>query len=68
MKNKKTIILLLLIAIVGVVGLTLAYFANTASVENIFTTKQYGTTVDEVFTSPDDWTPGTTTPIMRNFA
>ena len=62
MKNKKTIILLLLIAIVGVVGLTLAYFSNTASIENTFNTKQYGTTVDEVFTSPGDWTPGTTTP------
>ena len=62
MKNKKTIILLLLIAIVGVVGLTLAYFANTASITNEFNTKQYGTTVDEVFTSPSDWTPGTTTP------
>ena len=61
MKNKKTIILLLLIAIVGVVGLTLAYFANTASVENTFNTKQYGTTVTEVFESPDNWTPGTTT-------
>ena len=61
MKNKKTIILLLLIAIVGVVGLTLAYFSNTASVDNTFNTKQYGTTVDEVFESPDNWTPGTTT-------
>ena len=61
MKNKKTIILLLLIAIVGVVGLTLAYFANTANVQNEFKTKQYGTTVEEVFESPSDWTPGTTT-------
>ena len=61
MKNKKTIILLLLIAIVGVVGLTLAYFANTANVLNEFKTNQYGTTVTEVFESPDNWTPGTDT-------
>ena len=38
MNNKKTIIALLLIAIIGIVGLTIAYFANSTDVENIFTT------------------------------
>ena len=62
MKNRKSIILLLLVAIIGVVGLTVAYFTNTATIENEFQTNSYGTTVEEVFTSPDNWTPGTTTP------
>ena len=62
MKSKKSLLVILLILVVGVVGLTLAYFSNTASVENTFNTKQYGTTVNEVFESPDNWTPGTTTP------
>ena len=62
MKNRKSIIVLLLIAVVGVVGLTIAYFTNTATVENEFKTKQYGTEVNEQFVSPDNWTPGTTTP------
>ena len=62
MNNKKTVVALLLVAIIGVVGLTVAYFTNTATIENEFQTNSYGTTVEEVFTSPDNWTPGTTTP------
>ena len=62
MKNRKSIIALLLVAIIGVVGLTIAYFTNTATITNQFQTNSYGTTVEEVFTSPDNWTPGTTTP------
>ena len=58
MNNKKTIILLLLIAIVGVVGLTIAYFSNSTSVDNQFTTQPYGTTVEESFISPSNWLPG----------
>ena len=61
MKSKKGIIALLLVAIIGVVGLTIAYFTNTANIENEFRTNSYGTTVVEEFVSPDNWTPGTTT-------
>ena len=61
MNNKKSLIALLLVAIIGIVGLTLAYFSNTTSVENEFKTREYGTTVEEVFTSPTDWLPGVTT-------
>ena len=61
MKNKKTIIILILILFVGIVGLTLAYFANNTDVENIFTTKPYSTTVEEVFESPSNWLPGDVT-------
>jgi len=66
MENKKALIALALVAIVGVVGATFAYYTSTATVENEFTTGTYGTTVTEVFTSPDDWTPGTTTEKVVN--
>ena len=61
MNNKKSVIALLLVAIIGIVGLTLAYFANSTDVENTFTTKEYGTTYTEEFVSPDNWLPGDTT-------
>ena len=58
MNNKKTIFILVLVLFVGIVGLTLAYFANSTSVDNLFTTQPYGTTVTEEFTSPSNWLPG----------
>ena len=61
MKNRKSLIALLLVAIVGIVGLTIAYFANSTSVDNTFITKEYGTTYEETFVSPDNWLPGDTT-------
>ena len=61
MKKKNIIVALLLVAIVGVVGLTIAYFSNQASVENEFTASEFGTTVTQTFVSPDNWLPGTTT-------
>ena len=60
-KNKKTIVALLLVAILGVVGITIAYFTSTDTFQNVFGTKPYGIQVVETFESPDDWTPGTTT-------
>ncbi len=68
MNQKKTIIILIFILLVGIIGLTVAYFSNTTSINNLFSTNPYGTTVEEVFTSPSNWLPGTTTNIMRNFA
>ncbi len=62
MKNKKNLLVLLLIAIVGVVGLTIAYFSSSSSFENTFEASEYGSETIEQFTSPDDWVPGTTTP------
>ena len=61
MKKNKSLIIILLIVVVGVIGLTLAYFTNTASVSNEFKSKKYGTTVTEEFISPDNWLPGTST-------
>ena len=61
-RNNKPLIALLLLAIVGVVGVTIAYFTSNATLENIFKTAPYSTQVEEEFTSPTNWTPGTTTP------
>jgi len=58
MKEKKTIIILILVLAVGIVGLTIAYFSNSSTVNNVFTTQPYGTTVTETFTSPSNWLPG----------
>ena len=61
MKNKKMpIIALALIAIVGIVGGTIAYFTNSETFENLFATKKFSTTIKENFESPDSWVPGTT--------
>lgn len=61
MKNKKSLIAIVLIAIIGVVGVTFAYFSNTTTIENVFKTKPYSTEAYEEFVSPENWTPGTTT-------
>ena len=61
MKNKKSIIALLIVVIIGIVGLTLAYFSNSDTIENQFITKEYGSTYTEEFVSPDNWLPGDTT-------
>ena len=61
MKQRKSVIALLLIAIIGVVGLTFAYFSNSDTIENNFITKEYGSTYTEEFVSPDNWLPGDTT-------
>ena len=62
MNSKRTIYILILILTIGIVGLTIAYFSNSTSIDNTFSTKDYGTTVDEEFVSPSNWLPGTTTP------
>ena len=61
MKKNKSLIIILLIVVLGVVGLTIAYFSNTTSIDNFFSTKEYGTTIEEVFVSPDNWLPSDTT-------
>ena len=62
MKNRKSMVVLLLVAIIGIVGLTVAYFSNSTSITNEFETSEYGTDVIETFTSPTGWQPGDETP------
>ncbi len=61
-KSHKSLIALLLVLCVGLVGLTIAYFANSTSIINEFETSEYGTDVIETFTSPAGWQPGDETP------
>lgn len=62
-KNFKPLVALALIAVVGVIGTTFAYFTSTDTFENVFNTKPYAVTVVNTFNSPDNWTPGTETPL-----
>lgn len=61
MKNKKSLVALVALLVVGVVGSTFAYFTTTKTFKNEFATEGYKTSVSETFDSPKDWTPGTTT-------
>ena len=59
--NKKPLIALLIVALVGLVGGTWAYFTSQTSFENKFKTADYKVEYSEDFTSPENWLPGTTT-------
>ncbi|MBQ9318519.1 MAG: hypothetical protein IJR82_02685, partial [Bacilli bacterium] len=58
MKQNRNLIILLLVSIIGVVGVTIAYFSSTTTFDNVFQTSEYGTTYIEKFVSPDNWLPG----------
>ena len=63
MSNKnKSLIVILIVLTIGLVGVTIAYFSNSTSIDNTFKTKDYGTTTDEDFVSPNNWLPGDTEP------
>lgn len=61
MKNKKPLMALAGVALLGAVGGTFAYFTSSTTFENIFKSSPYSTKATETFKSPEDWTPGTTT-------
>ncbi|MBQ9318970.1 MAG: hypothetical protein IJR82_05000 [Bacilli bacterium] len=61
MKKNKNLVILLLVAVIGIVGVTIAYFSSRATFENEFQTSEYGATYIEKFTSPDNWLPGDVT-------
>ena len=66
MENKKSLVALALVALVGIVGGTFSYFTSSTTLTNEFETGTYSTSVKEEFVSPDNWTPGTTTPKKVN--
>ena len=61
MKEKKTILILILVLTIGIIGLTVAYFSNSTTLNNIFETKPYGDVFTEEFVAPTNWLPGDTT-------
>ena len=58
MNNNKSLVFFLMVAIISIIGLTMAYFSSTTTFENEFKTLEYGTTYIEKFTSPNNWLPG----------
>lgn len=60
-KNKKPLIAMIALLIVGIVGVTFAYFSDSISFKNIFKTGVYKTRTVEEFSSPTNWTPGDVT-------
>lgn len=60
-KNKKKLLIVSGISLLTVIGGTLAYFSTSDTYENIFKSGKYQNEIIEKFTSPTNWTPGTTT-------
>lgn len=58
MKNKKNIVIISIIGVVGLALVTFAYFSSTSVLDNLFSTADYGTTINEEFVSPANWVPG----------
>ena len=46
--------ILILMLLVFFVGVTIAYFSNSGTIQNIFKTKDYNVRVKEKFESPDN--------------
>ena len=62
-KNKKPLVFIALLLIVGVaIGATIAFYTSSDTFNNEFDTGTYKIETQEAFVSPDNWTPGTTTP------
>ena len=60
--NKKKLLVVLGISILTVLGGTIAYFTTSTDITNLFKVGLYQHEIVEEFVSPDNWTPGTTTP------
>ena len=60
--KKLLIVLIILFLTLGIIGFTFAYFSENYTFDNLFTSAIYQTRATEVFTSPESWMPGDTTP------
>ena len=58
LKKSKKIYTLLGLALILMIGGTLAYYSQELIVENRFKTAKYDTEIKEVFNPPDKWAPG----------
>ena len=61
MKNKRILIMSLLIIAIGIIGFTVAYFYHSIVTDSQFKVAKFGVTIDETFQSPNDWEPGDVT-------
>lgn len=57
-KNKKSILAIIVLAMMVMIGGTLAYFRAIVLVDNTFTAASYNVELIETFVSPTNWTPG----------
>ena len=62
LKNKKSLIFIVLVFVAFLVLGSFAYLLSTDTFENIFSAGIYKTVTSEVFQSPTNWTPGDETP------
>ena len=62
MKKKRNLYILAFLCFITLVGVTIAYFTSTSTLENEFKSGKYKTVTEENFTSPTNWKPGDTTP------
>lgn len=60
-KLKRNILIISAVALFTVLGCSLAYFTTSTNITNLFKTALYQNEITENFTSPNHWTPGTTT-------
>lgn len=60
-KNKKRLLVVGTLGALTVLGSTLAYFTTSTNIVNKFKAGLYQNEIVEVFESPSNWTPGTTT-------
>lgn len=60
-KNKKRLLVVGTLGALTVLGGTLAYFTTSTNIVNNFKAGLYQNKIVEVFESPSNWTPGTTT-------
>lgn len=60
-KNRKKLLLVSGISLFTILGGTLAYFTTSDTLTNNFQIAKYQAKIVEEFTSPSNWTPGTTT-------
>lgn len=60
MKNKKVLIIILLLAIGSIISYTFSYFSDSTDLLNVFKTNKYKTELIENFVSPNNWLPGNT--------
>ena len=57
-KNKKTLIAIVVTAFIVVIGGTFALFFSNTSISNLFNLGNFNIVMNETITSPDNWMPG----------
>ena len=60
-KNKKRLLVVGALGMLTILGGTLAYFTTSTNITNKFKAGLYQNEIVEVFESPSNWTPSTTT-------